>query len=292
MSKYVNILTNKLETETIPNNIQYGLYYQKYINTNILNKIITKAEYLGGCYNNNNINKFINDYNINYNNAILCKNSKSSEECAKKYKTINDFFTREITNNSKYKLNNHKIISPAESYVLYVNNLDNNRLLNIKNTNFNINKLLSFKPKYDYYSAFIFRLGPKHYHHFYMPIEGIIKHIKKIENNNHLSVQPEFLKYHDIFTTNSRIIVSIDTIFGLVYLILVGATCVYNIDLYLELNKKYKAGIKIGKFNYGGSTILLLINNNNNLLINSTIKKLSNNNIETEVPVRYPIIYN
>jgi phosphatidylserine decarboxylase len=160
----------------------------------------------------------------------------------------------------------------------------------IKGKLFTLTKLLNCKPvlEIDNYSIIISRLAPAHYHHFYFVCDGVIKNIKYYEGR-HLSVQPNSVKYTNVFTENARIVVSINTIFGLIYYVIIGAACVHDISLYFKKGDEIKKGRKFGTFNYGGSTIVILIPNNN-ITYNKTILEATDLNIETYVPVRYPLI--
>jgi len=250
------------------------------------NKLINMAESLGLC--SYNIEDYIRDFDVNYNNAVKCIHSKYPFECASKFNNLNDFFTRDVVN--KWPITKYELLSPAESYVLIYKTIKESQTFWIKGTDFTVNKLLGYEPnKSVKYAIIINRLAPKHYHHFYSPVNGIITKITEIDGL-HLSVNGEVIQHGvNSFTKNVRKVLEINTNkYGLIYYIIIGATCVYDIELNKKQGDKIKKGHRLGVFNFGGSTIVMLIPNEK-IILNKKILLNSKNQKETEVQVRYPL---
>jgi|LakMenEpi03Aug12_release.lakeMendotaPanAssembly.Ray.scaffolds.fasta_scaffold08952_4 phosphatidylserine decarboxylase len=270
----------KLKYETKPKILDFAKYIPE-------NKLINVGEKMGLC--NYNISKFIKDFDIDIKQTPKCIKSLNIDDCAQNFKTLNDFFTRDIIN--KYPITKYNLLSPAESYIIIFNKIKKAQKFWIKGTHFSIKNLLSFEPLNGIdYSIIINRLAPKHYHNFYAPTNGKVLNVKDIDGL-HLSVNAEIIKKGgNALTKNARKVVTIDTTkFGIIYYIIIGATCVYDIDLKIKPGDKIKKGQNIGLFNYGGSTIVMLISNISQIKFNKFILENSATGFETEIPVRYPI---
>ena len=258
-------------------------------------------------HNNGNNHKIIEDfiktYDVDYKKATLCAddNVSSAKQCAKKYTSMNDFFTRDIIIKKPHNYAAIMIVAPSDCYVIAFNNIKLCTKLWIKGKYFTIKKLLDLnkadKINIMLYNIIIFRLAPKHYHQIHAVATGTITLINVIKGR-HLSVRPEIVNSIDVFSENVRTVLKIiSPTLGTMYMIIIGATCVYSISF---KNKKLQAaydaggstmlnipiiiGTKLGRFNYGGSTILLLTEKKYNSL-NDMISYNSLLGIEVEINV-------
>lgn len=219
----------------------------------VVNRFTTK---IGGFFLSTRISslwikRFIKKYNINM-----------EEYENRKYKSFNDFFTRNI--NLEYRpISNNKsdLISPCDSK-LSVYRITNDLKLNIKNSVYTLNDLVnneydlsSYKDGY----ALVFRLCINNYHHYYFIDDGNI--VKSNEIKGKLYTVRPISDGLNVFTKNNRIysVLSTQNIGDLLY-IEVGATMVGKI-----VNRNitsFKRGEEKGYFKMGESTIVLLIQNN------------------------------
>lgn len=258
-------------------------------------------------------------------------------ECAKKFPTVNDFFTRgiqpenEMTKESdqiswakdeqgklspvllQQDVKNKILMSPAECYCVMFPTASVAQKWWIKGNRFSISALLgnSEQGLYDDAITIVCRLTPKHYHRFHVPISGTIVKVSKL-GSRELSVQRNVVNnpLTNVYTENIRHILYIDTIyFGIIAMIIVGATCVSSIRYFNKTldNLMQKQTIptvsfpiepihatnqsQLGKFLYGGSTIVLLIPKSPDNYILSRILLASQRKVETEVAPGQPLVF-
>lgn len=242
---------------------------------NIVGRIILKPftykwfTNLGKCYMNSKlsrfkINKFINKNSINMDDY---------EE--QKYNNFDDFFTRKIRSNVRYMSDdNNDLISPCDSK-LSVYKINNDTILNIKNSFYTISELLDdekLSNKYKDGYCLVFRLCVDDYHHYHYVDNGKVISRKLIKGKFH-TVRPIAQKHINVFSENTREWSLLKTEnFGDVVQIEVGALMVGKI---CNLEKeKFKRGEEKGFFRFGGSTIVLLFENDK-IRIDSDILKQS-----------------
>lgn len=232
---------------------------------------------IGKCYMNSKlskhkIKKFIKKNNINMN-----------EYEEKKYNSFDDFFIRKIKNNVRNMSNNKSdLISPCDSK-LSVYKINNDTVLNIKNSFYTISDLLcdnDLSQKYKDGYCLVFRLCVDDYHHYHYIDNGKLIKKKNIKGIFH-TVRPIAQKHVKVFSENTRewSLLKTDN-FGDVIQIEVGALMVGKI---CNLKKEtFKKGEEKGYFRFGGSTIVLLFEKNK-IIIDSDILKQSNLGNETIV---------
>lgn len=242
---------------------------------NIVGRIILKPftykwfTNLGKCYMNSKlsrfkINKFINKNSINMDDY---------EE--QKYNNFDDFFTRKIRSNVRYMSDdNNDLISPCDSK-LSVYKINNDTILNIKNSFYTISELLDdekLSNKYKDGYCLVFRLCVDDYHHYHYVDNGKVISRKLIKGKFH-TVRPIAQKHINVFSENTREWSLLKTEnFGDVVQIEVGALMVGKI---CNLEKeKFKRGEEKGFFRFGGSTIVLLFEKDK-IRIDSDILKQS-----------------
>lgn len=233
---------------------------------------------IGKCYMNSKlskhkIKKFIKKNNINM-----------DEYKVEKYNSFDDFFIRKIKDNARSMSNNkYDLISPCDSK-LSIYKIDNDTVLNIKNSCYTISELLcddELSEKYKDGYCLVFRLCVDDYHHYHFIDNGEIKNKKIIKGKFH-TVRPIAQKHVKVFSENNRewTLLKTDN-FGDVVQIEVGALMVGKI---CNLDKdKFKKGEEKGYFRFGGSTIVLLFEKNK-VLIDSDI--LEQSNLGNEVNVK------
>ncbi len=185
--------------------------------------------------------------------------------------TFRQVFIRRLKPN--YELNvisNHSTIySVATSRVHHIKlNQKTYPNIIIKESNFDHRRIIndtSFKAKH----LIIFRLAPQDYHHFYMPINGILVDYYYL-GDDYQSVDYNFI-YSNRFNPlndNFRLILKFryensDNTF---YLVIIGATLVGSIiTKKLKINRLYKTYEHLGYFDLGGSCIVFLTNHKLNV---------------------------
>lgn len=242
----------------------------------IKRKIFSKlyGHYCDSSLSKKKIKKFIDEFNINMNRFEK-----------KEYKSFNDFFYRKLQNNIINESDNI-LISPADSRLLVMENINKDRNFNIKYFQYNLEQLIQSKElanKYDGGTALVFRLCPTDYHRFHFIDNGVCNSTKKIKGY-YYSVNPIALKnVNNVFIENKReYSIFKSENFGDILYMEVGATCVGGIIQTYNPNEYMKRGMEKGYFKFGGSTVILIFEKNK-ILIDEDIIRNSNNEIETYV---------
>ena len=227
-----------------------GRIILKIITLRLISKII-------GLFLSTRLSKFIISIIIKKNNIDM------SEYVETKYKSFNDFFTRNIKQEKRnIELNKNILISPCDANLsVYRINKDNK--FYIKGSSYSINELLKDNISKDYLNGYIciFRLCVDNYHHYCYIDNGYKSANNYIQGILH-TVRPIALKKYNIYHQNSREWSILHTEnFGDVIQIEIGALLVGKIVNH-HSNYQFQKGEEKGYFEYGGSTICLLFKKN------------------------------
>lgn len=180
----------------------------------------------------------------------------------KKYKSFNDFFTREKLN-KEIDNNSNSFICPCDGH-LSAYKIEKNSTFKIKNSIYTVESLIKDKElakKYIDGYCLIFRLSPNDYHRYCYIDNGTKSSNNFIKGILH-SVRSVAVENYKVFQTNSREWSILETEnFGNVIQIEVGALLVGKINNYHD-EYDFIRGEEKGKFEYGGSTIVLLVEAN------------------------------
>ena len=255
----------------------------KFLYGNVLGRFILKlftmkwftnlgALYMRSSLSKLRIKKFIKQNNINMEDYVMDN-----------YKCFDEFFIRKIKEDKRpLNLDNNLLLSPCDSK-LSVYKIDDDTILNIKNSSYTIGELLndnelakSYKGGY----CLVFRLCVDDYHRYHYIDDGINMYTKKINGIFH-TVRPIAFKYKKVFSENSREYSLLKTNnFGNVIQMEVGALLVGKI---CNLDKKeFKRGEEKGYFRFGGSTIVLLFEPNK-IIIDQDILDKTSKDIEVKI---------
>lgn len=187
-----------------------------------------------------------------------------SEYRRKKYKSFNDFFTRQIRPELRpIDFTENAVISPCDSK-LTVYEINDKSIFKIKDSYYRIVDLLRnnfIARRYKGGYCMIFRLCVDDYHRYCYIDNGIKTDNVFIKGELH-TVNPIALEKYNIYKRNSREYTILHTEnFGDVVQIEVGAMLVGRIKN-RHWNAHYFAkGEEKGMFEYGGSTVVLLFEN-------------------------------
>ncbi|SHJ37760.1 phosphatidylserine decarboxylase [Lutispora thermophila] len=201
-----------------------------------------------------------------------------------KYKSFNDFFTREIKpEKRKIDFNPKHFISPCDSR-LSVYCIDESSNFIIKNTSYTLESLLRDKNLADRYKGgvlLVFRLTVGDYHRYCYIDNGYKTKNYRIKGVLH-TVNPIVNDKVKIYKENTREFAILHSEnFGSLLIMEVGALLVGKIVNYHE-EKFVKRGEEKGKFEFGGSTIIVCIEKDK-VIIDEDILKNSALGIETIV---------
>jgi len=199
------------------------------------------------------------------------------------YKSLNDFFTRELDMSFREDLDNSdNIISPCDGTIAGFGNIDNNTFIHAKKYKYSINELINEKSNDFNNGKFInIYLEPKDCHRIYMPCDADLIKVTHVPGKLY-SVAP-YATYgiKNLYSKNERVILNFSNKDFKMSMIMVGAVNVGCITLsdygiispakyrssiteFKKENeiKSYKKGDEIGMFNLGSTVILLFSTNN------------------------------
>lgn len=285
MIKFYNRGTKKYETEQVAGDTYLKWTYSSPIGMKILELIVKKKLFskLYGSFCDNKMSKkkipsFIRDFGID---MSLC------EKKLDQFQSFNDFFTRKLTNEAR-PIDSvlGSLISPGDGKLVAYDNIDLNKLVQIKGYTYGLNKLIdnsSIASRFSEGTCLILRLSPTDYHRFHFIDNGKCEAAKKIKGD-YYSVNPIALKtVTELFCKNKRewSIFRSDN-FGDVLCIEVGATCVGSIIQTYAPRKKVKKGDEKGYFKFGGSTTILFFEKGK-VKIDKDIIDQTNEGYETSV---------
>ena len=211
----------------------------------------------------------------------------------KDYKSLNDFFTRDIDLSFRENLDeSNNIISPCDGTIAGHGEINNNTFIHAKKHKYTINELIHEENNDLNNGRFInIYLEPKDCHRIYMPCDATLTKVTHIPGSL-FSVAPyatEGIK--KLYSRNERVILSFQNDEFKMSLVMVGAVnvgCIslsdhgiiapskYRNSITEFKNKKdikcYKKGQEIGMFNLG-STVILLISDINSSWSENIIEK-------------------
>jgi len=290
---YIDRKTGKKEKEIVYGDFFLKLAYEYKIGMPLLEAIVKKKIFstLYGKlqdtrFSAGKINKFIRDYNIDLEEAEIPPGG---------FKSFNDFFARKLKPSSRPIAEDKNIlISPADGRLLAFDNIDKDKILQIKGSYYKLEDLLRDKSlalEYHNGTCIIIRLCPTDYHRFHFPDEGYPDRARIIDGD-YYSVNPLSLKnIKEVYCKNKREITIFNSLnFGKMLLIEVGATCVGSIIQTYKPFELVKKGDEKGYFKFGGSTVIILLKKGI-VKIDDDLLKNTGDGIETKVSVGERIGY-
>jgi phosphatidylserine decarboxylase len=221
---------------------------------------------------------FIKDFDID---------ESQCEKSIDEFTSFNDFFTRKLKEESRpIDENADYLISPGDGRLLAFENIDLNKLVQIKGFTYSLNNLINdseVSNKFSEGTCLILRLCPTDYHRFHFVDDGNCEETIKIVGD-YYSVNPIALeKISELFCRNKRewsIFHSEN--FGDILQIEVGATCVGSIIQTYTPQKNVTKGEEKGYFKFGGSTTILFFEKDK-VKIDRDIMDETNKGFETKV---------
>jgi len=177
-----------------------------------------------------------------------------------KYRSFNDFFTREVNMDYRpFPENDCDVAAPCDGK-LTAYPITASGVFNIKNSVYTISDLLEDKElASDFIDGvcMIFRLTPDDYHRYYYIDDGEILAQKRIKGKLH-AVRPIAQRRYNVFSRNAREYTVMQTRnFGKVVQMEVGALFVGRISNNDSV-QSFKRGDEKGMFQFGGSTVIML----------------------------------
>lgn len=213
---------------------------------------------------------FINRFNINM--------DETEDNTPESYRTFNEFFTRHLKPEAR-PMDDADICSPVDGKISEIGTIKTGQLIQAKGRYYSVKELLAC----DDATANAFTngkfatlyLSPSDYHRVHMPVDGTIKSMT-YKPGKLFSVSPVITKdIPKIFIRNKRAVAIFNTKFGLMAMVLVGATIVGSIvtnwnddlkDKRKTVHYDYSKDDNINELNQGeemgyfklGSTVIVL----------------------------------
>lgn len=260
MIKIYNRETKNYELEQIAGLNYINWSYSSPVGKGVLELFIKKKMFsrLYGLYcssklSKKKISKFIDEFDLD---------TELMEKDITDFKNFNDFFTRKLIDEAR-PINNdpNVLISPGDGRLLAFENIDMNKLVQVKGFTYSLRELISndlVAKEFEGGTCLILRLCPTDYHRFHFIDNGVCGKSQKIKGS-YYSVNPIALeKVPKLFCKNKRewsIFKSKN--FGNIITMEVGATCVGTIIQSYRADVPVKKGDEKGFFKFGGSTTIL-----------------------------------
>jgi phosphatidylserine decarboxylase len=245
-----------------------------------------------GWLKNWQIKTFIQKYPINLKEA--------EKENIADYATFNEFFTRKLKPQSRPIDHAHSIlISPVDGTIGQMGKIHDQTMIQAKGHTYQLQDLVGKDLASDFVDGQFINiyLSPSDYHRVHMPYTGQISETRYIPGKL-FSVNPETTRaIPNVFARNERLICKIETAFGPLLLLMVGAMLVNGIVTNwagkitgrkphsTAMNVTYDKGQEIAYFEFGSTVILILPKNrihwieknpdNMNIIMGTAIAKYS-----------------
>jgi phosphatidylserine decarboxylase len=172
------------------------------------------------------------------------------------YKDFEEFFVRHHKKGSR-PISESDAIIVADSRVVVYESLEKTKTIWIKGKDFTLENLLQdIDAARGFGPIASFRLSPQDYHRYHSPVDGKVVTIRSLPGD-YYNVDPLAVRSQvDILTRNARSWVMIETEFGRVVFVAIGATDVGSVQITCKTGD-IKKGDEIGFFQFGGSSIVV-----------------------------------
>lgn len=285
MIKYYDRKNKTYEKEKVAGEKYLNWTYSSPIGMKLLESFIKKRAFskIYGWYLDRGISKrkvksFINEFNIDMSGC------EKKEEA---FRSFNDFFYRKLTPKARpINMDKNILISPGDGKLLAYENIDLERLVQVKGFTYSLRELIrddAVALSYDGGTCVILRLCPTDYHRFHFIDSGTCGKTQRIKGS-YYSVNPIAIqRIEKLFCQNKRewSLFHSDN-FGDVLCVEIGAACVGSIIQTYTPDKRVHKGEEKGYFKFGGSTVILFFEPNK-IKIDEDIIKETKLGFETAV---------
>lgn len=193
---------------------------------------------------------------------IRSNNIDMSDYESRKWRSFNDFFTRQVKDSSReICCDENAFISPCDAR-LSAYRIKKTDLFEIKGVSYSVADLLENEKLADEFEdgiCLVFRLAVDNYHRYCWCADGIAESTVHIKGKYH-TVQPIAMRRYPVFRENVREYTVLNSEkFGRTVQIEVGALMVGRICNNEKNGCSAKRGAEKGKFEFGGSTVVVLL---------------------------------
>lgn len=180
------------------------------------------------------------------------------------YDSLHAFFTRQLKDDIRpIDSQPNTLVSPVDGLLSDMGPITKNQTFYIKNQLYKLNQVLGSKDRAKTYEAgyfYILYLSPRHYHRFHYPIDGKVRSRYALGERS-FPVNNLGERWGDSpFATNYRLISELETEFGKIGMVKVGALNINSIQL-IHSGDTFTKGEELGYFSFGSTVILFLEKN-------------------------------
>lgn len=244
-------------------------------------------------------------------------NLLETEHPIESYPSVGDFFIRKLKSSAR-PLGTEGVLHPADSVVNESGPITNGRLIQAKGRDYSLTDFVgstAVASNYKDGSFATYYLCPTDYHRVHSPVDGYIKRVVHIPGHLWPVNDWSTKNIKDLFSVNERVIIEIESAYGMIAVVFVGATNVGEISLSFwpefrsniggpvrertfDREVMLSKGDELGIFHMGSTVVLLFspqILNNQPVLADS-IARLKNrrvrvrSNISDSQPLSVPTV--
>ena len=198
--------------------------------------------------------------------------SEAANPSPSSYPTFNAFFTRQLKPGARPVTGS--VSCPADGTVSMAGPIEATQLLQAKNINYSLEKLLAGPEsgRYRDGSFCTVYLSPKDYHRVHMPIEGALESTRYIPGRLFSVNRATTSHVSDLFAANERLVMHFDTPKGPMAVVMVGAMIVAGINTVwrefpysarqpteetFDTPQQFEQGAELGHFEMGSTVIVI-----------------------------------
>jgi phosphatidylserine decarboxylase len=192
--------------------------------------------------------------------SIYALNQADMEKPLSEYPTLHDLFIRRLNSRAReVDQNPLSIVSPVDAVIEDIGTILPTSEIEVKGKIYSVEEMLGNKEllkKYINGTYMIFYLSPSHYHRIHSPVTGSVTNQWTLGRKSY-PVNKLGLKYgRDTLSKNYRTITEIQTAFGHITMVKVGAMFVNSIETTHEGSDLIK-GNEMAYFTFGSTVVLL-----------------------------------
>jgi phosphatidylserine decarboxylase len=187
-------------------------------------------------------------------------NQDEMEKGLHEYPTLHDLFIRTLKKEvRKVDQNADSVVSPVDAVIEDVGSINQSSEMVVKGKTYSIQEMLGSQESANKYlrgTYMILYLSPSHYHRIHSPIDGTIVQQWTLGSKSY-PVNKMGLKYGvRTLAKNYRLITEVNTLFGQMAIVKVGAMFVNSIEK-THTGSKLEKGGEMAYFSFGSTVVLL-----------------------------------
>ena len=186
-------------------------------------------------------------------------NLDEAEKSLNEYESLNAFFTRRLKPGLRPIAETY-FVHPADSRMTQFGVIENNILIQAKGLNYKLSEFIGSEDKAKKYEGgtfIVYYLCPTDYHRVHSPVEGTVKEVKRLGLDLWPVNEASVSTIEQLFITNERAVVSINSQLGPVEVVFVGATNVGSIEILKKESEFVQKGEELGVFHMGSTIVMI-----------------------------------